>query len=83
MHPSPWLRVFNFPETVIKQISGGAWQPSRRLLQGNYHKVICLRKEPDWVWILNDTGTFGLSKHCWLENVFSSLFLQLEWDGQG
>lgn len=28
MHPSPLFRVFNFPETVIKQISAVAWQPS-------------------------------------------------------
>lgn len=40
MHPSPLLRVFNFPETVIKQISAAAWQPTqtfvgRKLRQGD------------------------------------------------
>lgn len=48
MHPSPWLRVFNFPETVIKSISAAAWQPSqtfvgRKLQGGDLSEVIARR----------------------------------------
>lgn len=45
MHPSPLSRVFNFPETVIKQISAVARQPSqtfveRKLRGGDWSEVI-------------------------------------------
>lgn len=79
MHPSPLLRVFNFPETVIKQISAAAWQPAqtfvgRKLRQGDLSEELAQLGSR----FLMVTRTFCLSKNCLFENSFSSLSLQSE-----
>lgn len=72
--------VANFPETVIKQISAIARQPSqpsfagRKLGGGDLSEVIV---RPDSGFLMAH-GPFAFKKNCLLENSFSSLSLHSE-----
>lgn len=83
-HPSPLFRVFNFPETVIKQISALVWQPSQtfvgRKLRGCDLSEVIARLGSGF---LMAHRPFAFKKNCLLGNSFSALSLQSESEGLG